>query len=215
MNMINDMQLRQYIDQVFMRYDFNRTGTLNLPELHVFLNELFQMCGHNRMVSYQEAYAALVQMDSNRDGQINKYELFNLFRYLTQPGFNPLPYSHGNYTYGMGGVGMGNMGGFGGSGMGGMGGLGMGGMGMGGMGMGGVGMGGVGMSGGLGGLGGGYGGVNTGYGGSYSTTTTTTSYPQTGLSSYGTGLGGNLGGVGFGNVGYGGVGGNLSHWGGW
>jgi hypothetical protein len=111
MNMINDMQLRQYIDQVFMRYDFNRTGTLNLPELHVFLNELFQMCGHNRMVSYQEAYAALVQMDSNRDGQINKYELFNLFRYLTQPGFRPLPYNYGNYNYGLGGMGMGGMGG--------------------------------------------------------------------------------------------------------
>lgn len=125
---IGDMQLRQYIDQVFMRYDINRTGTLNLPELHIFLNELFQMCGVPRMVTYQEAYSALMAMDSNRDGQINKYELFNLFRYMTQPGFQPLPYSYGNYNYGMGG-GMG------------MGGMGMGGMGMGGMGMGGVGMG--------------------------------------------------------------------------
>jgi hypothetical protein len=49
-------------------------------------------------------------MDSNRDGQINKYELFNLFRYLTQPGYNPLPYSYGNYSYGNCGVGGGNVG---------------------------------------------------------------------------------------------------------
>jgi hypothetical protein len=147
---INDMQLRQYIDQVFMRYDFNRTGTLNLQELHVFLNELFRMCGVPRVVTYQEAYSALMTMDSNRDGQINKYELFNLFRYMTQPGYQPMGY--------------GGMGGMGGMGMGGMGGMGMGGMGMGGMGMGGMGMGGMGTMPyggsytGTGGYGGGWGG---------------------------------------------------------
>lgn len=73
MNTVNDMMLRQYIDQVFFKYDFNRTGTLNLPELHVFLNELFMMSGIPRQVGYMEAYQALMQMDSNRDGQINKY----------------------------------------------------------------------------------------------------------------------------------------------
>jgi hypothetical protein len=160
---LGDMQLRQYIDQIFMRYDYNGTGTLNLPELHVFLNELFQMSGYPRVVTYQEAYSALMAMDSNRDGQINKYELFNLFRYMTQPGFQPLPYSYGSYNYGMGGMGMGGMGG-----------MGMGGMGMGGMGMGGMGMGGV----------GGYGTGTMPYGGSYTTTTVTTSYPA------GTGYGG-------------------------
>lgn len=107
---ISDMMLRQYIDQVFMRYDFNRTGTLNLPELHVFLNELFMMCGIPRQVSYTEAFQALMQMDNNRDGQINKFELFNLFRYLTTPGFRPLPYSFGGRAFGMGGMGYGGMG---------------------------------------------------------------------------------------------------------
>jgi hypothetical protein len=148
---LGDMQLRQYIDQIFMRYDYNGTGTLNLPELHVFLNELFQMSGYPRVVTYQEAYSALMAMDSNRDGQINKYELFNLFRYMTQPGFQPLPYSYGSYNYGMGGMGMGGMGGMG---MGGMGGMGMGGVGI-----------------------GGYGTGTMPYGGSYTTTTVTTSYP--------------------------------------
>ena len=146
---INDMMLRQYIDQVFMRYDFNRTGTLNLTELHVFLNELFMMCGLPRRVGYQEAFQALMAMDSNRDGQINKFELFNLFHYLQTPGFRPLPYSYGGRSFGIGGMGMSGMGmGMGMGGMG-MGGIGMGGMGMGGMGMGmggrGMGMGGMGM----------------------------------------------------------------------
>lgn len=144
MNTINDMMLRQYIDQVFMRYDFNRTGTLNLPELHVFLNELFMMSGIPRQIGYMEAYQALMTMDSNRDGQINKFELFNLFRYLTTPGYQPIPYRP--VGMGIGGMGMP---------MGGMGyGVGYGGMGMGGMGMGGMGMG-------MGGMGmGGYGAFN-------------------------------------------------------
>jgi hypothetical protein len=106
-SMINDMQLRQYIDQVFMRYDFNRTGTLNLQELHMFLNELFSLCGIMHTVSYGDAYNALMAMDANRDGQINKYELFNLFRYMTQPNYTPIGYSYGNRSFGLGGVGTG------------------------------------------------------------------------------------------------------------
>lgn len=109
---INDMQLRQYIDQVFMRYDFNRTGTLNLQELHMFLNELFRMCGIFHEVTYMDAYNALMAMDSNRDGQINKYELFNLFRYMTTPGYQPLAYSYGSRSFGLGGgLGLGGVGG--------------------------------------------------------------------------------------------------------
>jgi hypothetical protein len=97
-----------------MRYDYNRTGTLNLPELHDFLNELFMMTGHPHRVSYMEAYQALMSMDANRDGHINKFEMFNLFRHMTQPGFRPLPYNYGNYSYGGVGVGAGYGGGFGG-----------------------------------------------------------------------------------------------------
>lgn len=103
---ISDIQLHQYIDQVFARYDYNRTGTLNLPELHNFLNELFMMSGIPRNISYIEAYQALMQVDANRDGQVNKFELYNLFRFLTQPGFRPIPYTFGGYSYrGYGGVG--------------------------------------------------------------------------------------------------------------
>lgn len=168
---VNDMMLRQYIDQVFMRYDFNRTGTLNLPELHVFLNELFMMCGLPRRVSYTEAFQALMAMDANRDGQINKFELFNLFHYINTPGFRPVPYSYGGYSYGGMGMGMGGMG---------MGGMGMGSMGMGGMGMG---MGTMGMGMGMGGVGMGYGGMGVPM---TSTTYTTVNQPMMG----GLGMGG-------------------------
>jgi len=123
---VNDMMLRQYIDQVFMRYDFNRTGTLNLQELHIFLNELFRMCGVPRNVGYMEAYQALMQVDCNRDGQVNRFELFNLFKFMTEPGFRPVPYTFGAYSFG--GInscgGIGGIGGFGGiGGIGGFGGI--------------------------------------------------------------------------------------------
>jgi len=50
---INDIQLKQYIDQIFVRYDVNRSGTLNINELHAFLNELFMMTGYGRTITYQ------------------------------------------------------------------------------------------------------------------------------------------------------------------
>lgn len=106
----SDAMLRQYIDQLFYRYDYNRTGTLNIFELHNYLNELFMMSGIPRNVTYNEAYNLLMQMDSNRDGQLNKFELFNLFMMMHQPGFRPLPYSFGGYSYrGPGGYGIGGI----------------------------------------------------------------------------------------------------------
>lgn len=108
MNNLSDIMLRQYIDQIFNRYDYNRNGTLDPQELHTFLSDLFQMCGMPRYVSYQEAYMALMQMDSNHDGQVNKYELFNLFKHMTHPNYQPMSYPAGGYNNPGGFSGMGS-----------------------------------------------------------------------------------------------------------
>lgn len=101
---ISDLQLRQFIDEVFMRYDYNRSGNLNLPELHIFLNELFALTGVKKLFSYEEAYGALASMDANRDGQISKFELFNLYRFMMQPNYQPQVIPITNFRYGgMGG----------------------------------------------------------------------------------------------------------------
>lgn len=93
MNSLSDIQLKQYIDQVFARFDFNRSGNLNINELHSFLNELFVMTGFGRTITLQEARNALAKIDSNHDGKVNKFELFNLFRLITNPSWQILPYN--------------------------------------------------------------------------------------------------------------------------
>lgn len=141
----DDMMLRNQIDQIFYRYDINRTGTLNFNELYMYLNELFGNMGYmGFQISPQEAINLFRQADTDFNGQINKYELFNMFKYLTVDNYQPMPYTYmgrqvgynlgSGYGYSItpvttsyvdtyGGVGMGGIG---------MGGIGMGGVGMGG-----------------------------------------------------------------------------------
>lgn len=90
---ITDVQLKDYIDQVFYRYDVNRNGCLSFNELHGFLNELFLMTGFGRTVTQQEAYNALLRIDANHDGCVNKFELFNLFKLFTIPNWQMVPHT--------------------------------------------------------------------------------------------------------------------------
>lgn len=69
----NDAVLKKKIDQIFLRYDTNKSGTLSLDELHVFLNDLLLSTGNNRQVTYEEAMNVLTVIDKNRDGRVNKY----------------------------------------------------------------------------------------------------------------------------------------------
>ena len=70
---VSDQQLQQYIDQVMMRYDTNRNGTLEAHELVNFFNELFRMCGIQRRISHMEAAGFMRQVDTNYDGKANKF----------------------------------------------------------------------------------------------------------------------------------------------
>lgn len=102
---LNDMLLRQYIDQVFDRYDSNRTGTLEPKELHNLLNELFRMSGQYRTVTSQEVYTYLGQMDRDQDGRVTKQELLQLFNRMnggTYIGntYGGTTYTGGTTTYG-------------------------------------------------------------------------------------------------------------------
>ena len=70
---VSDQQLQQYIDQVMIRYDTNRNGTLEAHELANFFNELFRMCGINRRINQIEASGFMRQVDMNYDGRANKF----------------------------------------------------------------------------------------------------------------------------------------------
>ena len=65
---ITDQQLQTYIDQVFVKYDRNRSGSLDCNELAQFFNDIFTMTGNPTRVNSQQAMDAMRAIDQNGDG---------------------------------------------------------------------------------------------------------------------------------------------------
>lgn len=70
--MITDMTLMQYIDQLFLRFDVNCSGSLTVDELYLFFNELFALMGSPMRINPQQAAQAMAMIDVNRDGHATK-----------------------------------------------------------------------------------------------------------------------------------------------
>lgn len=104
---IPDNVLKQYIDQIFDRYDRDRSGTLESFELANFFNDVLAMMGDPRRINQQQATQALMAIDQNNDGRANKMELFNAFKrvIMQQQGGNYGQGSYGNQGYGNQGYG--------------------------------------------------------------------------------------------------------------
>jgi len=66
---VNEQQLRQFVAQVFQRYDRDHSGTLELHELAAFFNEVFQTMGSPARLNQQQASDALRAIDRNMDGK--------------------------------------------------------------------------------------------------------------------------------------------------
>lgn len=60
---ISDSTLRNYIDQIFNKYDSDRSNTLEVPELANFFNDVFALMGDPRRINQQQAYQALMVID--------------------------------------------------------------------------------------------------------------------------------------------------------
>ena len=98
----HDERLRQNIDIVFQKYDMNQTYQLEGQEFFYAYRDLTLAMGMAPPSSYQEIWQAAMECDQNRDGQVNKMEMFNLFKRIQ--GIN-----QGQFFGG--GMGMGGMGG--------------------------------------------------------------------------------------------------------
>jgi len=67
-----DNVLRNYIDQIFTKYDRDRSLTLEVNELASFFNDVFMMMGDPRRINQQQAYQSLMMIDKNNDGRASK-----------------------------------------------------------------------------------------------------------------------------------------------
>lgn len=121
MNQIGDQQLRAYIDQVFMVFDRDRSGTLDPMELGNFFNEVFSRIGWPMRVNQMQAMQAMRAIDRNGDGKANKMELFMAIKQMSNQqgmyGGQGNMYGSGQGMYGQGSMyGQGGYGGYGGQG---------------------------------------------------------------------------------------------------
>lgn len=76
----HDQLLRNNIDQVYYRYDYNRNGQLEGNEFYFAYRDLCLMMGLAPPDSYQSVWNAMMTCDTNRDGRISKIEMFMLFK---------------------------------------------------------------------------------------------------------------------------------------
>ena len=81
---MNDDLLRQYVDEIFMIYDRDKSGTLDPNELAGFFNDIFAKMNDPRRINQGQAMQALASIDKDNDGKASKMELFMALKYMLQ-----------------------------------------------------------------------------------------------------------------------------------
>mgnify|MGYP000884263124 FL=1 len=66
------MEVKQLIDQLYLRYDSDRSGALDRREMTRALNELFVEYGVSIRVSERQAGRLMQAIDNSGDGKIQK-----------------------------------------------------------------------------------------------------------------------------------------------
>lgn len=98
---LQDQMLKTYIDQIFDKYDTDRSGTLDEKEMTFFFNDLFKSLGMNINVTEAQSLEAIKSIDQNYDGGVDKKELFDAFKLMmnksNQPPPQQQPITNGGY----------------------------------------------------------------------------------------------------------------------
>ena len=77
---LQEEMLKNYIENIFNRYDTDRSGTLDTHEMTFFFNDLFKALNINMTITDQDSMNAIRSIDQNNDGSVSKEELFLAFK---------------------------------------------------------------------------------------------------------------------------------------
>ena len=72
--------LKNYINNIFCRYDTDNSGTLDTREMTFFFNDLFKALNINQTITDHDSQNAIRSIDKNNDGSVSKEELFVAFK---------------------------------------------------------------------------------------------------------------------------------------
>ena len=76
----SDDDLRNAVNAVFDAYDKDKSGTLEVDEVRLLINDALKHMGQNREVTKAEVDQFVAAVDKNSDGKIAKPELFEIFK---------------------------------------------------------------------------------------------------------------------------------------
>ena len=76
----SDDDLRNAVNAVFDAYDKDKSGTLEVDEVRLLINDALKHMGQNREVTKAEVDQFDAAVDKNSDGKIAKPELFEIFK---------------------------------------------------------------------------------------------------------------------------------------
>lgn len=79
---VDDGDIDRKLDDIYRRYDINGDGSLNRDETRKFLNDVLR--NSNQTVSESELDNFIQQADNNRDGKIQKQEIFDLYKKMNR-----------------------------------------------------------------------------------------------------------------------------------
>ncbi len=76
----SDQQIRDAVDAVFGQFDKDNSNSLDSKEVFNLINAAFSKMSVNRQVSQDEVNNFVKAVDTSGDGQIQKPELFEIFK---------------------------------------------------------------------------------------------------------------------------------------
>lgn len=77
---MDDNKLRLYVDEIFLYYDKDNSGTLDPKELTNFFNEIFKKMNDSNYVNENDVLKAIKNLDEDFNGVANKEEIFKVLK---------------------------------------------------------------------------------------------------------------------------------------
>lgn len=77
---MSENDIRQAVVEKFMKFDLNKSGYLEWPELRELVKDVFRELNIPREPSEEDYRIVLAKMDKNNDGKISKEELFSTMK---------------------------------------------------------------------------------------------------------------------------------------
>lgn len=78
----SEQQIKLAIETIFMKYDVDKSGSLDLAEVKTVINDAFRNSGCPRNITEDDIKKFVSSVDSDSDGSISKDELFLVFKKL-------------------------------------------------------------------------------------------------------------------------------------